>query len=651
MVGEPKFQLVQADAVAWLRTLASGSVDLLITDPPYESLEKHRAIGTTTRLKHSKASSNNWFSIFHNDRFPELFGEVHRVLKRDAHFYLYCDPETMFIAKPIAEAAGFKFWKPIVWDKCLGPDTLVWTERGVIPISQIVAGDRVAVPEGGTTEVRATRRTRAPSLRLLLSDGTAIITSREHRFMTAAGSLVEAQALRIDDALCTRTVRDRARASLDFDALIPDDEVVFDLPATTRCLWCEHEFESFRAASAHQARFCDAAESKAAMAERLGITAKRLRRWMSEGRIPKSWAATLGLTSKLGGRVQCALQNDVEIWYPRTLPMDYELGKVIGLYAAEGSMAQCGVTFAAHAHEKHLHSLVARFARSLGLRAHVRIHDNTAVVDVNFRVMAHLIRHFVGGSNSVTKYFKASVYAGPAEFRRGVLDGLLEGDGHWSHDEQRETLTSASADLAMFARRELAALGRTPTVERFENDHAGGWRIRFDPIKRAQPLAVVAIEEMGEQELVDISIADRDELFLLGNGVVTHNCRIGMGYHYRARYECILFFEKGKRKLNDLGVADVLQFPRVFNGYPAEKPVEVSEVLVRQSSEPGQLVVDPFMGSGSVGVAAARLGRSFCGSDVCAEAIDITRSRLRDLGAHDAADLSPPREQEALLPR
>ena len=35
--------------------------------------------------------------------------------------------------------------------------------------------------------------------------------------------------------------------------------------------------------------------------------------------------------------------------------------------------------------------------------------------------------------------------------------------------------------------------------------------------------------------------------------------RIGMGYHYRARYECILFFEKGKRKLNDLGVADIIE--------------------------------------------------------------------------------------------
>ncbi len=117
MSTDPTFHLAQMDAIAWLRSLRDESVDLVITDPPYESLEKHRAIGTTTRLKHSKASSNDWFSIFPNDRFADLFTEVKRLLKKNRHFYLFCDPETAFVAKPIAEKCGFKFWKPLVWDK------------------------------------------------------------------------------------------------------------------------------------------------------------------------------------------------------------------------------------------------------------------------------------------------------------------------------------------------------------------------------------------------------------------------------------------------------------------------------------------------------------------------------------------------------
>src|SRR6266508_3253397 len=58
-----------------------------------------------------------WLRSFPNCRFPELFGEIFRVLKRNSHFYLFTDPETAFVAKPLAEQAGFKFWKPLVWDK------------------------------------------------------------------------------------------------------------------------------------------------------------------------------------------------------------------------------------------------------------------------------------------------------------------------------------------------------------------------------------------------------------------------------------------------------------------------------------------------------------------------------------------------------
>lgn len=115
MIIEP--DVSNMDAISWLQTLENSSVDLVITDPPYESLEKHRKVGTTTRLKNSKASSNKWFDIFHNDRFEDLVYELYRVMKKNSHLYLFCDQETMFALKPIAENAGFKFWKPIVWDK------------------------------------------------------------------------------------------------------------------------------------------------------------------------------------------------------------------------------------------------------------------------------------------------------------------------------------------------------------------------------------------------------------------------------------------------------------------------------------------------------------------------------------------------------
>ncbi|WP_016955939.1 DNA-methyltransferase [Catenovulum agarivorans] len=112
-----RFEISNLDAVEWLKKIPKNSIDLVITDPPYESLEKYRAIGTTTRLKNSKSSSNEWFNIFPNSRFEELLIEIYRVLKDNTHFYLFCDQETAFVIKPLAESLGFKFWKPLIWDK------------------------------------------------------------------------------------------------------------------------------------------------------------------------------------------------------------------------------------------------------------------------------------------------------------------------------------------------------------------------------------------------------------------------------------------------------------------------------------------------------------------------------------------------------
>jgi site-specific DNA-methyltransferase (adenine-specific) len=135
--------------------MPSASVDLVVTDPAYESLEKHRAVGTTTRLTRSKASSNEWFGIFPNGRFGELFAELYRVLKPNTHCYVFCDQETMFTAKPIAESVGFRFWKPLIWDKCtIGMgyhyraryECILFFEKGKRRLASLSVPDVLSVP-------------------------------------------------------------------------------------------------------------------------------------------------------------------------------------------------------------------------------------------------------------------------------------------------------------------------------------------------------------------------------------------------------------------------------------------------------------------------------------------------------------------------
>lgn len=143
------------DVFDMLGELSEESVDLIVTDLPYESLEKYRKIGTTTRLKNSKSSSNEWFKVFPNSKFESLFGEFYRVLKKNTHLYMFCDHETSFIMKPEGEKVGFKFWKPIIWDKeKIGMgyhyraqyEMIMFFEKGKRKLNNLSISDVISVP-------------------------------------------------------------------------------------------------------------------------------------------------------------------------------------------------------------------------------------------------------------------------------------------------------------------------------------------------------------------------------------------------------------------------------------------------------------------------------------------------------------------------
>ena len=94
-----------------LPTLPKNSVDLILMDFPYSSLEKHRAVGTTTRLMHS------WFPTMKDEVYPEVMRELFRVLAPRRHAYFFTNFDHLPIIKKAAEAAGFYTWKILIWDK------------------------------------------------------------------------------------------------------------------------------------------------------------------------------------------------------------------------------------------------------------------------------------------------------------------------------------------------------------------------------------------------------------------------------------------------------------------------------------------------------------------------------------------------------
>lgn len=65
--------------------------------------------------------------------------------------------------------------------------------------------------------------------------------------------------------------------------------------------------------------------------------------------------------------------------------------------------------------------------------------------------------------------------------------------------------------------------------------------------------------------------------------------------------------------------------------HPTQKPVEVIEKLITDSTKEGDLVLDCFMGSGTTAVAAKKLNRNFIGYEIQEKYIEIAERRLRQV--------------------
>ena len=98
---------------------------------------------------------------------------------------------------------------------------------------------------------------------------------------------------------------------------------------------------------------------------------------------------------------------------------------------------------------------------------------------------------------------------------------------------------------------------------------------------------------------------------------------------YAPRYEFVLYGHKGRRLFEEKRYDDVMFFDKTGNKYhPTEKPVDFMELIVRNSSCEGDIILDPFMGSGSTGVAALNTDRDFIGIELDPTYFQIAKDRI-----------------------
>lgn len=177
---------------------------------------------------------------------------------------------------------------------------------------------------------------------------------------------------------------------------------------------------------------------------------------------------------------------------------------------------------------------------------------------------------------------------------------------------------------------------------------------------------------MGVRFIAKLFALMSEKKLLFNGWIVWHYTQgIGRKHGFSPRHEDILYFTKSDKytfNLDDVRIpqkyyrarnnmtganpGDVWQFSHVHYSHPnrqphpTQKPTAIMERIIQASSNPGDVVLDPFVGSGTTCVVAKELGREWIGFDLNPEYIEMSQRRIKRKYQSDSKD---PREDR--IPR
>lgn len=133
---------------------------------------------------------------------------------------------------------------------------------------------------------------------------------------------------------------------------------------------------------------------------------------------------------------------------------------------------------------------------------------------------------------------------------------------------------------------------------------------------------------------IDFFKTEFEKHFKLKNLIVWNKNNHGSGDlrgAYGPKHELVLFGHKGRTLFREKRVPDVMDFAKIPSKrltHPTEKPVELLDVFIRNSSDEGDVVFDGFAGTGSTALSAIRNGRNFILSEIEPEYVEIAQRRV-----------------------
>lgn len=148
-----------------------------------------------------------------------------------------------------------------------------------------------------------------------------------------------------------------------------------------------------------------------------------------------------------------------------------------------------------------------------------------------------------------------------------------------------------------------------------------------------------------------IKLAEKNKFYYKTTGVwhKTNPMPRNMNLHFINSIEGWIYFTNvtrtGTFNNNGIAIHDYIESSvtpkneKIYGGHPTQKPEKIIQHFVELLSNPGDVVMDPFMGSGTTGVVAKKLGRDFIGIELQEDYFDISLKRISDVSTKKKYEL------------
>ncbi|MCK5449708.1 hypothetical protein KAI32_02485 [Candidatus Pacearchaeota archaeon] len=120
--------------------------------------------------------------------------------------------------------------------------------------------------------------------------------------------------------------------------------------------------------------------------------------------------------------------------------------------------------------------------------------------------------------------------------------------------------------------------------------------------------------------------------FKIRHLIVWKKHNFGLGWAFRHQYELVLVLEKGKPKYNLKNFSDVQTCSHINHNdktHPHEKPIDLIMKMIEHSSREGDLILDPFCGSGAVCVACREMDRNWIGIELDEKYVEMAGGKTQ----------------------